>query len=116
MAAAANSSGNRVRFARIECRLSGHTSAWTLVETAKSNGCADFIAHAGVQSHYLQFRQHYLGGFKEGVSVPYSSSEHILATFAQTGLAVESKDIRYSNDRRALSPLPFHPARKKQKR
>jgi len=46
--------------------------------------------------------QHYLGGFKEGVGASYSSSEQILTTFAQMGLAVETKEIRYSNDRPAV--------------
>lgn len=61
------------------------------------SGGVGFIAHASAQSHYLQFYQHYLRGFKEGVGVPYSSSEQILTTFAQMGLSVESKEISYTN-------------------
>ena len=37
-----------------------------------------FIAHASEKSHYLQFYNHYLNGFKGGSGEPYSSAEQIL--------------------------------------
>ena len=69
---------------------------------AKPNGAAGFVALAGAQLLWLQFYQHHLGGSKEGAGASYSSSEHILTTFAQIGLAVEAKELRYSNDRLAF--------------
>lgn len=61
------------------------------------NGGAGFIAHASTQSHYLQFFQHYLSGFKGGVGAPYSSSEQIITMLTQMGLALEIKEISYTN-------------------
>ena len=60
------------------------------------------MALAGAQLLWLQFYQHHLGGSKEGADASYSSSEHILTTFAQMRLAIEAKEIRYSNDRLAI--------------
>jgi SAM-dependent methyltransferase len=61
------------------------------------NGGSGFIAHASAQSHYLQFFQRYLSGFKGGVGAPYSSSEQIIAMLTQMGLALEIKEISYTN-------------------
>ncbi|CAN0597765.1 unnamed protein product, partial [Laminaria digitata] len=58
---------------------------------------AGFIAHAGAQSHYLRFYRHYLDGFKEGVGVPFSSSEQILAALTQLGVTFETREIAYTN-------------------
>ena len=64
---------------------------------ASGNGGTGFIAHASDQSHYLQFYHHYLRGFKEGAGVPYSSSDQILTTLTQMGVAFETKEISYTN-------------------
>ncbi len=56
-----------------------------------------FIAHASADSHYLKFFQHYLSGFKEGVGVPYSSSEQIIEILIEMGLEPEIKEISYTN-------------------
>lgn len=56
-----------------------------------------FIAHASAQSHYLQFFQHYLSGFKDGVGAPYSSSEQIITILSEMGLELEIKEIFYTN-------------------
>jgi SAM-dependent methyltransferase len=56
-----------------------------------------FIAHASAQSHYLQFFQHYLSGFKNGVGAPYTSSEEIVSILSKMGLTFEIKDIKYIN-------------------
>ena len=61
------------------------------------DGGAGFIAHASDRSHYLQFYQHYLNGFKEGLGVPFSSSEQIVATLTQMGVAFETEQISYAN-------------------
>jgi SAM-dependent methyltransferase len=61
------------------------------------NGGVGFIAHASTQSHYLQFFQLYLSGFKGGVGAPYSSSEQIVAMLTQMGLEVKIKEISYTN-------------------
>jgi SAM-dependent methyltransferase len=60
-------------------------------------GGVGVIAHASDQSHYLQFYQHYLNGFKEGLGVPYSSSEQILTALAQMGVTYEVEEISYAN-------------------
>ena len=56
-----------------------------------------FIAHASAQSHYLQFYQHYLAGFKEGVGEPYTDSEQITSILTQMELSLEVKEINYTN-------------------
>lgn len=56
-----------------------------------------FIAHASAQSHYLQFYQHYLSGFKGGMGAPYSSSEQIITILMDMGLELEIKEIYYTN-------------------
>lgn len=61
------------------------------------NGGVGFIAHASAQSHYLQFFQHYLSGFKGGVGAPYSSSEQIITILTEMGLELEIKEICYTN-------------------
>jgi SAM-dependent methyltransferase len=58
---------------------------------------AGFIAHASAQSHYLQFYQYYLSGFKGGVGAPYSSAEQIVKMLTQMGLSVEIREINYTN-------------------
>ena len=58
---------------------------------------AGFIAHASAQSHYLQFYQHYLAGFKEGVGEPYTDSEQIISILTQMELSLEVKEINYTN-------------------
>ncbi len=63
----------------------------------RDGGGVGFIAHASDKSHYLQFYQHYLNGFKEGLGVPYSSSEQILAALTQMGMTFEAEEISYAN-------------------
>jgi hypothetical protein len=58
---------------------------------------AGFIAHASAQSHYLQFFQHYLSGFKEDVGEPYTNSEQIISMLTDMGIATEIKEINYTN-------------------
>jgi SAM-dependent methyltransferase len=65
--------------------------------TEADNGGAGFIAHASTQSHYLKFFQLYLSGFKGGVGAPYSSSEQIIKMLTEMGLAVETREISYTN-------------------
>ena len=64
--------------------------------TANNHGTG-FIAHANFQSHYLQFYQHYLNGFKGGMGEPYVSSEQILTALTQMGIPFEIKQINYTN-------------------
>jgi SAM-dependent methyltransferase len=63
----------------------------------RNGGGVGFIAHASDQSHYLQFYQHYLNGFKEGLGAPYSSSEQILAVLTKLGVTFEAEEISYAN-------------------
>jgi SAM-dependent methyltransferase len=56
-----------------------------------------FVAHARANSHYLEFYQHYLSGFKKGVGERYTSSEKIISIFEKIGVPLEIKDISYSN-------------------
>ena len=65
-------------------------------DSADNHG-AGFIAHASAQSHYLQFYQHYLNGFKGGMGEPYVSSEQILTALTQMGISFEIKQINYTN-------------------
>jgi SAM-dependent methyltransferase len=60
-------------------------------------GGAGFIAHASAQSHYLQFFQHYLSGFKKGVGASYTSSEQIISILSKMRVSLEIKDIDYYN-------------------
>ena len=62
-----------------------------------SNHGTGFIAHANSQSHYLQFYQHYLNGFKSGTGEPFVSSEQISAALTQMGVTFETKQIEYTN-------------------
>jgi SAM-dependent methyltransferase len=61
------------------------------------SGGAGFIAHASAQSHYLQFFELYLSGFKGGEGALYTSSEQIIAVLTQMGLAPEIREISYTN-------------------
>ena len=61
------------------------------------NDGAGFIAHASTESHYLEFYQHYLSGFKEGVGTQYSSSEQIITLLNKIGVTFETKEITYTN-------------------
>ena len=61
------------------------------------NKGAGFIAHASANSHYLEFYQHYLSGFKKEVGEPYSSSEQIVTMLKKIGVSLEIKDISYTN-------------------
>ena len=61
------------------------------------NGGAGFIAHARAKSHYLEFYQHYLSGFRGGVGARYSSSEQIINMLKKIGVALEIKEISYTN-------------------
>ena len=58
---------------------------------------AGFIAHASSQSHYLQFYQYYLSGFKGGIGAPYTSAEQIVKMLTQIGLSAEIREIDYTN-------------------
>ena len=58
---------------------------------------AGFIAHASSQSHYLQFYQYYLSGFKGGIGAPYTSAEQIVKMLTQIGLSPEIREIDYTN-------------------
>ena len=60
-------------------------------------GGVGVIAHASDRSHYLQFYQHYLNGYKESLGVPFSSSEQILAALTQMGVTFETEQISYAN-------------------
>ena len=56
-----------------------------------------FIAHASESSHYLQFFQRYLTGFKKGVGAPYTNSEQIISLLTKMGMSLEIKEINYTN-------------------
>ncbi|MDC3347471.1 class I SAM-dependent methyltransferase [bacterium] len=58
---------------------------------------AGFIAHAGRESHYLRFYQHYLDGFKSGTGVPFSSGEQIVETLERMGVGARVEQISYYN-------------------
>ena len=60
-------------------------------------GGAGFIAHASYKSHYLQFYQHYLNGFKGGLGEPYSSAEQIIRTLTKMGVSHRVEKISYKN-------------------
>ncbi len=62
-----------------------------------TKGGVAFIAHASAQSHYLQFYQHYLAGFKAGVGEPYTNSEQITSMLTNMGVSLEIKEISYTN-------------------
>jgi SAM-dependent methyltransferase len=63
----------------------------------KKNRGAGFIAHASASSHYLKFYQQYLSGFKGDVGALYSSSEQIIAVLKKNGVALDIKEINYTN-------------------
>jgi SAM-dependent methyltransferase len=56
-----------------------------------------FISHASAMSHYLEFYQHYLSGFKGGLGEQYSSSEQIITVLDKIGVSLEVKEISYIN-------------------
>jgi ubiquinone/menaquinone biosynthesis C-methylase UbiE len=64
---------------------------------AIGNDGIGFIAHASAKSHYLEFYQHYLTGFKGGVGEQYSSSEQIIEILNKIGVTLEIKEINYTN-------------------
>ena len=56
-----------------------------------------FIAHASNKSHYLNFYQLYLNGFKNRSGEPYSSAEQIIQTLEDMGVSHKVKKITYEN-------------------
>ena len=56
-----------------------------------------FIAHANANSHYLNFYEHYLNGFKGGFGEPYISAEQILKTLTEIGISFRVEKISYEN-------------------
>jgi|TARA_Y200000002_G_scaffold204384_1_gene168647 SAM-dependent methyltransferase len=56
-----------------------------------------FIAHASHESHYLNFYQLYLNGFKNRSGEPYSSAEQIIQTLEDMGVSHKVKKITYEN-------------------
>ncbi len=72
-------------------------SALECMVNAIGNDGIGFIAHASAKSHYLEFYQHYLTGFKEGVGEQYSSSEQIIEILNNIGVSLKIKEINYTN-------------------
>ena len=64
---------------------------------AMGNGGVGFIAHASTKSHYLEFYQHYLTGFKGGVGAQYSSSKQIITLLKKIRVTHEIKEKKYNN-------------------
>ena len=56
-----------------------------------------FIAHASHESHYLNFYQIYLNGFKNGSGEPYSSAEQIIQTLEEIDIPHKVNEIIYEN-------------------
>lgn len=60
-------------------------------------GKVGFIAHASYRSHYLQFYQRYINGFKGGLGEQYSSAEQIIQALKKLGVSHTVKTISYEN-------------------
>ncbi|MEM6499660.1 MAG: methyltransferase domain-containing protein [Pseudomonadota bacterium] len=56
-----------------------------------------FIAHSAEAGHYIRFDRMVTEAFRDGQGTPYSSAEDIEQAFKQLGLAVEVKEITYTN-------------------